>query len=35
MAAFVVHIGISPSEYLALTLMERDAIAAAHRKRKR
>lgn len=27
MAAFVVHLRMSPSEYLALTVLERDAIA--------
>lgn len=34
MAAFVVHLGISPTEYHALTIAERDAIAREARKRK-
>lgn len=38
MATFVVHMHMSPTEYKALTLMERDAIAQeytrANRKRR-
>lgn len=34
MASFVVGLGIAPSEYKALTLGERNAIADAARKRK-
>ena len=38
MAAFVVHMRMSPTEYKALTVLERDAIAKefnrANRKRK-
>lgn len=33
MASFVVHLGMSPTEYKALTLGEREAIASAARKR--
>lgn len=34
MASFVVHLGMAPSEYKALTLGERDAIARVAQKRK-
>jgi hypothetical protein len=34
MASFVVNVGMSPSDYYALTLGERDAISRAARKRK-
>ena len=35
MATFVVHLRISPSEYKALTLAERDAIVREHNKANR
>jgi hypothetical protein len=34
MASFVVNLRMAPSEYYALTLGERDAIARAAKKRK-
>lgn len=34
MASFVVHLKMSPSEYKALTVMERDAILTTARNRK-
>lgn len=34
MASFVVHLGMSPTEYFALTLGQRDAIVRETKKRK-
>jgi len=34
LAMFVVHLGVSPTEYRSLTLRERDAILSAHNRRR-
>lgn len=34
MAQFVVAVGMSPTEYRSLTLLERDAILRAHNRRR-